>query len=358
VALFVVMANVVAVATFEDREPEGALTVEEALSATPMRRPATSETVAGSATDATATTSAPATTAAPTTTAPTTTTTAAPRPTVAAAGLAADSGPWSLEPYRGLGAWVDVYDWSVEFTGGAPTVSLAQIDDMASKGVQTLYIQTGHRRSGADVMEHQRLLDLINRAHSHGMLVVGWYLPMLEDLETDLHRMVAAATRLPLDGYGVDIESLAVSDVAERNRRLLSLSVRLRQALGPDKAMSAITPSAVHLQVVNPSFWPDFPWAQLAGAYDVFQPMAYWSVRRNEWRNGEKYIRENIDRIRIAVGRHVAVHPVGGIADGASVPDVQGMLQASTARGAIGLSLYDWRTSNPGQWQALQPIRR
>src|SRR3546814_2486539 len=97
-------------------------------------------------------------------------------------------------------------------------------------------------------MEHQRQLDLINRAKAHGMYVVGWYLPMLEDVDTDLHRRVAAATRLPLAGLGVDIESREVADVAERNRRLLDLSGRLRAALGPDKVISAITPSAVHVQ--------------------------------------------------------------------------------------------------------------
>jgi hypothetical protein len=364
VALFVLTANVVVVTTFEaeaGRAP-GSMTIEEAVSATPLRS-STSTTVDAGETTTTAaptTTDAPTTTAAPSTTeAPATSTTSAAAPaTVGTAALPA-AGPWSLEPYRGLGAWVDVYDWSVEFTGGAPTVSLAQIDEMAQRGVQTLYIQTGHRRSGADIMEHQRLLDLINRAHSHGMQVIGWYLPMLEDLETDFRRMIRPATRLPLDGFGVDIESLAVSDVAERNRRLLALSTRLRGAMGPGKVLSAITPSAVHVQVVNPGFWPDFPWAQLAGAYDVFQPMAYWSVRRAEWKDGERYIGENIDRIRIATGRpELPVHPVGGIADGASVPDVEGMLRASSSRGAIGLSLYDWRTSNPAQWAALAPIRR
>src|SRR3546814_20029292 len=87
--------------------------------------------------------------------------------------------------------------------------------------------------------------------------------------------------------------------------------------------------------------------------------MAYWSVRRPEWRDGERYIAENSDRIRAATGRpDLPVHPVGGIADGVSVPEVEGMLRASAARGAVGLRLYDWRTSNPAQWAALAPIRR
>src|SRR3546814_14569972 len=104
---------------------------------------------------------------------------------------------------------------------------------MAAAGVQTLYLQTGHRTSGADIMEHQRQLDLINRAKAHGMYVVGWYLPMLEDVATDLHRLVAAPTRLPPHGLGVDLESPEVADVAEPHRRLPDLSARLRAALGP-----------------------------------------------------------------------------------------------------------------------------
>src|SRR3546814_13108238 len=119
---------------------------------------------------------------------------------------------------------------------------------------------------------------------------------MLNDVDTDLHRLVAAATRRPLAGLGVDIESREVADVAERNRRLLDLSGRLRAALGPDKVISAITPSAVHVQEVNPAFWPDFPWAQLTASYDVFPPTAYWSLRRTEWRAGERYIAENTQR--------------------------------------------------------------
>ena len=351
-ALFLLGSNVVVLATAgPGTEAVGAVSSTEASAATPL--------VLEPAPTTTPSTEAPLAPASTTTTQATPPPPPAPVPATTQPAAPPSSGPWSLEPYRGLGAWVDVYDWSVELTGGAPTVSLAQIDQMAQQGVQTLYIQTGHRRSPSDIMEHHRLTDLIDRAHSHGMYVVGWYLPMLLDLETDLRRMVDAATALPLDGYGVDIESIEVGDVAERNRRLLTLSTRLRAALGPAKAISAITPSAVHLQVVNPGFWPDFPWAQLAGAYDVFQPMAYWSVRRTEWRHGARYIAENIDRIRAATGQpELPIHPVGGIADGVSVADIVGMLDVSTARGVLGLSLYDWRTSNPDQWAALTPIRR
>lgn len=296
------------------------------------------------------TTSAPATTS--TTAVPTTTTTTTSPP-------APDLGSWTVEPYRGLGVWVDVYDWTQEFSrNGPPRVTTAQIDDMARVyGIETLYIQTSHHRSAADVIEPDRLAALVDRAHANGMAVVAWYLPTLEDPALDLRRILAGAAA-GVDGVGVDIEARHVADHGERNRRLVGLSKALRAELG-DRVMSAITPSSVHLQVVNPGFWPAFPWVETAELYDVIQPMAYFSIRRGELRAGERYIGENIDRIRASTGDpDIPIHPIGGIADGATVADLQGMVRASTARGAIGGSLYDWLTSNPDQWAALAPFRK
>jgi hypothetical protein len=266
------------------------------------------------------------------------------------------AGAWTLGPYQGLGVWLDVYDWTNEITGGRPSVGLESIDQMASVGIETLFIQTSHRRSAADVIEPDRLQGIIDRAHQHGMAVVAWYLPTLVDVPTDLRRLVAAS-QLDVDGVGVDIEALDVADPTERTRRLLALSTALREAIGP-KAMSAITPSAVHLQVVNPGFWPAFPWPELAATYDVIVPMSYWSVRRPEWKQGERYTAENLDRIRASTGRpDVPIHIAGGIANGITLDDVAGMVRAIQGRSALGGSLYDWSTSQVAQWDLLQVLR-
>jgi hypothetical protein len=271
--------------------------------------------------------------------------------------VAATAGAWSLDPYRGLGAWVDVYDWTTEFGGETPAVGLAQVDQMAqAHGVQALFIQTSHFRSAAKVIEPDRLRALIDRAHAHGLPVVAWYLPTLESVELDLERLLGGAA-MGVDGLAVDIESRKVADPAERNRRLLDLSSRLRGAVG-SRAIGAITPSSVHLQVVNPGFWPDFPWAEIAQTYDAILPMAYWTVRSGEYRNAERYIAENIDRIRTSTGNpQVAVHPIGGIADTATVDDMHGFVRAAAPRGVLGGSLYDFNTSAAEQWQALAPFR-
>jgi hypothetical protein len=282
---------------------------------------------------------------------------------VALVDLVRDDGPpspppgtWTLVPHEGLGAWIDVYDWTVELGGPEPSVGLEDIDAMAEAGVQTVYVQTAHQRAADDVLEPERLGQIIERAHAHDMYVVAWYLPTLVDVDRDLRRLLAAS-ELPVDGLGVDIESVELPDPAERTRRILDLSEQLRAELGEDKVLAAITLSSVHVEVVNPEFWPGYPWAELAATYDVIMPMAYWSIRQGDLRAGFRYVDENLARIRAAVGDDVPLHPVGGVADAVTTVDLEGMVRAIEERGAIGGGLYDWATSTREQWAVLAPLR-
>ena len=262
-----------------------------------------------------------------------------------------------MVPHEGLGAWVDVYDWTEELGGPTPPVGLEDIDAMADAGVQTLYLQTSSQRAPEDVIEPDRLDALIDRAHARDLHVVAWYLPTFEDVGRDLRRLVAAS-ELRVDGLGVDIESTDLVNLVDRNERVVELSARLRDAVGDDKVLAAITLSSVHQQVVNPAFWPGYPWADLAATYDVLMPMAYWSIRTGDLREGGRYVGENIDRLRALVGDAIPIHVIGGIADGVTIADLTAMVAAIQDRGAIGGSLYDWNTSTPEQWAALQPLRR
>lgn len=267
------------------------------------------------------------------------------------------AGRWTLVPHEGLGAWVDVYDWTNELTGGEPPVGLDDVDAMAEQGIQTVFLQVGHHRFDTDVAEPERLEELIDRIHDRGMHVVAWYLPTLVDPVADLRRLIAAS-RLDVDGLGVDIESVEIEDPAERNRRLRTLSDELRAAVGADKHLSAITLTALHLEVVNPDYWPGYPWAELAETYDSILPMAYWTLRKDELRSGSRYVGDNIDLIRqLTDDPDVPIHPIGGIADAVSVADVEGMVDALTGRGAVGASLYDWNTASPELWEAMQAVR-
>lgn len=277
-----------------------------------------------------------------------------------AAAAAGEVGPapWSVGVHSGLGAWVDVWDWTMWGSSGAPTVTLETVDALASQGVRTIYLQTTRFDRPDAVMEPDRLVALVDRAHEHGMFVVGWYLPTFVDVADDLRR-VEAAMALPLDGFALDIESQEVADPAERTRRLLAMSQRLRELAG-DRVLVANVLPPVQMEELAPSLWPGFPWAELGEYYEVFMPMGYFTFREDghHWRDAEAYTAENVRRIRERVGDpDLPVHFIGGIADLTTVEDVEGMTRGAQASGAIGLSLYDVATTGTELWAPMQAWR-
>jgi hypothetical protein len=284
---------------------------------------------------------------------PTTTTAPPPPPTTAPPAPPARS----LSMYNGLGTWIDVYDWSLTYGKDGALVDAAAVDAMARAGVQTLYVQTSKWDAPTDVLEPERVVPIIERARALGLRVVAWYLPTFEDPQRDMARLMAAA-RLPVDALAVDIESLRFKDVPERNRRLIEISTNLRREL-PTMALGAIPFPTVAMDVINPNLWPGFPWAELGPLYDIWLPMSYQSERKSEsgYRDAYRYAAENIDRMRAHLGADVPVHGIGGIADRTSPSDVAGLHRALLERGAIGGSLYDWRTTSGDLWSHLQVFR-
>jgi hypothetical protein len=226
---------------------------------------------------------------------------------------------------------------------------------MASLGVRTLYVQVSRYDHPVDVVDQDLLDPILARARELGMRIVGWYLPTLTDVDADLRRTLAMASR-PLDGIGIDIESRDVVDVADRNARLIAYSAAVRAAL-PGEVVSAIVLPPVVMEDVNPNYWPGFPWAEIAPYYDVWQTMGYWTNRRSDsgWRDGYAYTAANIDRVRAHIGRPEApVHPIGGIGDETTPEQIAGMVQASAERGVLGGSIYDYRTTHDALWEPLR----
>ena len=287
-------------------------------------------------------------------------TTAAPAPLAAPLlGAAAPAAAGGIGPYRGLGTWVDVYDWSNTYTNGRPTTSPADVDAMAEAGVQTLYIQASKHDAPTDVLEPELLQSYIDRAKNRGLQVVVWYLPTLVDVGRDLQRLRAVAALAGIDGLGVDIEARNVGDVNERNRRLIELSSNLRQSL-PGRTIAAIVLPPVVLEVVNPNYWPNFPYGEIAPSYDMWMPMDYWTNRKADsgYRDAYRYTRENVERLRTNIGQPQApVHPIGGLGSGTTGADVDGFKRAAADTASIGGSLYDWRTTAAGLWPALRGFR-
>ena len=277
-------------------------------------------------------------------------------PTTSAPARAPATG---IGPYLGLGTWVDAYDWSILFSKGKPTVGPGDVDRMVAAGVQTLYIQASKHDAPTDVLEPELLQAIIDNAHAKGLKVVVWYLPTLVDTGADLRRLKAVAGLRNTHGIAVDIEARNVTDVAERNRRLIDLSGALRRDL-PGRTIGGIVLPPVVMEVINLNFWPNFPYREIAPFYDVWMTMGYWTNRTSAsgYRDAYRYTKENVDRLRNNLGQpNAPVHPIGGIGNRTSAADIEGFKRAVTAVGGIGGSVYDWQTTAGPLWANLRPMR-
>lgn len=268
----------------------------------------------------------------------------------------------TLRPYEGLGAWVDVFDYAPAYSGEPPTLDTRALDAMATEGVRTVYLQAARNDDRSPDMIVDR--DLVGRwlieAHRRGLAVVAWYLPTFTDVERDLAHLEALrdfrALGHTFDGVAVDIEARTVEDAAERSRRLVELSRRYRE-IAPGEAVGAIVLPPVLLEVVNPNFWPGFPWAELAPHYDVWLPMAYWSQRTTDsgYKDGYTYVEESTRRMREALGLPDApVHNIGGIGDALLDAEIIRFGDALADTASIGGSMYDWATLPPTQRQLVR----
>ncbi len=291
-----------------------------------------------------------------TTTTPVSSSTTAPVVFAVTAPDASRRAPFTMEPYTGLGAWLDVFDWSVGFAD--ERVGPGIVDQLAESGVQTLYIQAGKWDSAAPAFEPNLLKMFLERAHTHDISVVGWYVPAFSDPEADLERLLAIS-ELPVDGLAVDIESTNVDDVAERNRNAVALTEELRRLL-PDDVIGAIVLEPVLLEDVNPDFWPEFPWEELAPSFDVWLPMNYWTNRGSDtpWRDPHTYTVTNVERMRELIGKpNAPVHVLGGVADETTPGHLGRFQRAAEEVGAIGGSIYDVRTTDENLWPELESFQ-
>lgn len=262
----------------------------------------------------------------------------------------------SLDAYRGLATWVDIYDPS------AWKRPEAVVEQMRARGVRTLFLETGNYRQKLDVVRPALSGRFIDAAHASGLNIVAWYLPSFANSARDLRRSLAAirfrsAKGGRFDSFALDIEASVVKGIELRNRRLLILSGKIRTTVGPSYALGAIIPSPRGMQLL-PRYWPTFPYAQLAATYDVFLPMGYFSYRPRDLGGPYGYTVRNVALIRRGTGRpDVPVHTIGGLSDRSSRAQVRAFVRATRDCGVIGASMYDFTTTGVGGWTELRGVR-
>ena len=265
----------------------------------------------------------------------------------------AASGP-SLSAYRGLGSWVDIYDRRLWRDPEAVVTTLH------ARGVRTLFLETGNWRIDTAIFKPAVVARFVDEAHRQGMDVVAWYVPDFKDLDRDLTRALAAIDFVTsggerFDSFGLDIESPEVRDPGVRTSRMLRLSGRIREVVGSSYTLAAIVPSPYAMQLI-PTYWPRFPFVELAGMYDVFVPMGYFTFRTNGPDRAADYTSATLRLLAERTGG-APIHAIGGLAEDTSGTEVGAFVATALRQHVIGGSLYDFGTTGPEDWTALAALR-
>lgn len=256
--------------------------------------------------------------------------------------------------YTGLGVWVDIFD---ERSFRNPERA---VREMHENGVHTLYLQTGNYSREADVYNVQAAGEFIDAAHSRGIKVVAWYLPGFRDLDEDLRRVMSAVRfRTPdgggFDAFGLDIEGTLVNPISLRNERLLRLSKRIRNAVGGSYPLGAIIPSPEGLE--RSTYWPDFPYAELARIFDVTVVMGYYTYHGNGPQLVRADVAENVEILREKIaGSPNPIHLIGGLAGRSSAAETRAFVEAAAGQDLLGVSFYDFSTTDTEDWAALREL--
>ena len=281
---------------------------------------------------------------------------------LAPVGAAAQTA--DVDPYRGLGAWVDSFDYAprLQANGNPPPITADSVDDMARLGVRTLYLQVANPDGASpdQLTDEVQLREILTRTRSAGLKVVAWYLPGLADVALDT-RMVKTINAFRsgtarFDTIALDLEyTEGEPDVALRNDNMIEVARNTRKLVGAKRAIGAIVYPAVQTEVVNPVLWPGFPYKKLAESVDVWMPMAYYTFRSEPYRDAFRYTDESVTRLRKRLDNDNAlVHPIGGIADLTSPEDYVAFLRAVKSTKSIGYSVYDFNTTSSSAWTFLR----
>ena len=266
-------------------------------------------------------------------------------------GRAAPVVRQGAEVFTGLGTWIDVYDTAFYRT---PDLVAGRL---AARGVRTAWIETANDRSAGDVVDPTGLGRMVDALHARGIAVVAWYLPGHDRHARDLRRARAMLSfRTPqggaFDGVALDVESLREKNVKLRTSRMLDLLGRLRSEAG-GTPVAAITypPRAFERHL---SWWPGFPWAEIARRSDAIVPMLYTGGGFKGYDATYGYVARSLRLLRAAVGDEIAVHAAGGVANRMTKEELQAFTDAVLDDGtATGWSLYDLQTTTTAGWSAM-----
>jgi hypothetical protein len=261
--------------------------------------------------------------------------------------------------FRGLGAWVDTYDY-------AALNPATVVTDLKAHGVRTLYLGTARYDSASDILYPDDVAAWLASAHAAGIRVAGWYVPDYADLTRDVRRTLAVATYVSpagqrFDAIGIDSEYLPAGTSPDVwNQAVATQLDRVRAGTALPVAAIVLPPVLMRLY---PDRWATFPWAALAAYANAVAPMSYWTSYTPAPRCAAgdpqycayQYTRDNVLLSRQYTG--LPVHVIGGSGDTATLAQVADYVRAARETAAAGGGFYDYRTTKPEFWPYLEQLK-
>jgi hypothetical protein len=260
------------------------------------------------------------------------------------------SGGRSLRPFEGTGTWVSIYDTR------ALHHPEAVVRRLRAHGIHTLFLETSNDRRARGVAHPVATARFLHAAHAAGLQVVGWYLPAFASPRADVRKALEGARfRSPegdrFDAFALDIESTQVRSLPLRSARAVAVTRAVRAALPDGVPLGAIT-----IDPVGARYWDGYPFRALARSVDVLLPMEYFTDRTAGARRVAAYSRADVRLVRRLAGDgRFPVHPIGGEARAATLPELRAFLRAS--RHELGVSLWEYGETTPRQLATLAAAR-
>jgi 3D (Asp-Asp-Asp) domain-containing protein len=228
-------------------------------------------------------------------------------------------------------------------------------------GLTHIYLEVGDSSRGFyGRAEVDRLLPAAREA---GISVIGWILTRLSDVSGDVNLSSEIAkyqtpNGLRLDGVAPDVEfNMDGSDVR-------AFSQILRALVGDDElVVGVIYPAGTEIAQNHPVA------NILDRSFNVLAPMDYWHDAQRDYSQQEiaDFIRKSVDDVHAATGNTAfPVEVIGQSYDGFSRngagpssptgSEVAAAVASARDAGAVGVSLFQWGTTTPDEWNALRDL--
>lgn len=202
---------------------------------------------------------------------------------------------------------------------------------------------------------------IVDGLAAHGIATIAWTVPRDLSFEDVAASVRAASYRTaagtPVRGLAIDVErgDDFMGGAPEGKAALWRYVARARTALGPRYLIVSNVEDA-YLEHLDEK---SYPFAEIARASSVLQPMAYWAMVKGKTTPKEvrailraSYAavrREAGTEIPISIGGQTAAGPAGPPAPG----EIRASLEASRKIGAVGECFFAWNDTRNDQWEAL-----